>query len=89
MKRVGSAREKPVKTGLSSSSTKPNLGRLWLLDHLAHLIRNLVHGSGSGPMGNYGSAGPMKIGPCLAHHPNTLKPGGVSEEEESCFGQQP
>ena len=52
-------------------------------------MTDLVYGSGSGPMGDIGSAGPMWVGHCLGHHPNTLKPEGMGEEEEICFGQQP
>ena len=44
-----------------------------------------VLGSEWGPMVDHGSTGPIRSGPRLAHHPNTLKPRGMSEEEEIFF----
>lgn len=56
---------------------------------MAHLMMNLVHGSRSGPMADHTSDGPKWSGPCLAHHPSTLKPRSVVEKENQCFGRQP
>ena len=64
VKRVGSVREESVKTRLYTSNTiKPKLSRLWLRDHIAHLIRNLYMGSEWGPMVDHGSTGPIRNGP--------------------------
>ena len=52
---------------------------------MAHLIRNLYLGFEWRPMVNHGTTGSIRSGPRLAHHPNTLKPGGMSEEEEIFF----
>ena len=35
-----------------------------------YLMINLVHGSGSGPMGDLMDGGPMRSEPCLTHRPN-------------------
>lgn len=47
--------------------------------HMGHLMVHQYQGSWRGPMGDLGSRGPLRSGPCLAHHPAASKISGVNE----------
>lgn len=50
--------------------------KIWIgggCDTHGPLDDQMVHGSGSGPMGDLMDGGPMRSGPCLTHHPNATK----------------